>query len=68
MILTSQGEDRLIKYWRYFEIPTKWSRLPNLISHRHLFMMSDILCVLIILPFILIHYLTINDIKTTFFE
>ena len=52
-ILTSQGESKLIRYWKYFEVPAKWSRLPNPISHRHSFMMSDSLRILMIFPFIL---------------
>ena len=56
----------MINYWKYFEVPTKWSRLPNPISHRHSFMMSDILRILMIFPFILIRCLKIGDIKTTF--
>src|ERR1043165_4257160 len=63
MILTSQGE---VIYWKYFEISTKWLRLPNPISHRCSFMILDILRILMILPFILMCCLTISDIKTTF--
>ncbi|CAG8853274.1 28400_t:CDS:2, partial [Gigaspora margarita] len=43
LILTSQGENNLIKHWKYFKVPAKWSRLPNPISHSHSFMMSDFL-------------------------
>jgi hypothetical protein len=68
LILTSQGENNLIEYWKHFEVPAKWARLPNPISHRHSFMMSDLLRILMIFPFILRRYLTINDIKTTFLD
>ena len=68
LILTLQGENNLIKYWKCFEVPAKWARLPNPISHRHSFMMSDLLRILMIFPFILRRCLTIGDIKTTFLD
>ncbi len=43
---------RRIRYWKAFETPKKWSWLSNPITHRHSFMMSDILWLLMILPFI----------------
>ncbi|CAG8857324.1 14855_t:CDS:1, partial [Gigaspora margarita] len=68
LILTSQGENNLIKHWKYFKVLAKWSRLPNPISHRHSFMMSDVLRILMIFPFILNRFLKINDIKSSFLE
>jgi len=38
-----EGESDFIKTWKDFEIPKKWSRLPNPISHNASFMMSDYL-------------------------
>ena len=32
-ILTSKGESYIIQYWKTFETPRKWSRLPNPIKH-----------------------------------
>ena len=49
-ILTSKGESYIIQYWKTFETPRKWSRLPNPIKHQHSFMMSDVLRLLMILP------------------
>jgi hypothetical protein len=65
-VLTSQGESRLIQYWKTFEIPGKWSRLPNPIKHRHSFMMSDILRLSMILPFILKRSLCLRSIKSEY--
>ncbi|CAG8758812.1 42705_t:CDS:10, partial [Gigaspora margarita] len=62
------GENNFIKYWKHFEVPAKWSRLPNPISHRHSFMISDILRILMIFPFILRRFLKTNDVKTNFLE
>lgn len=67
-ILTLQGENNLLKYWKHFEVPERWARLPNLITHRHSFMMSDILRLLMILPFILKRFLTISDIKHNYLD
>ena len=43
LILTSQGESSIIQYWKVFETPKKWARLPNPIRYQHNFMMSDVL-------------------------
>jgi hypothetical protein len=66
LILTSQGESHVIQYWKTFEIPRKWSRLPNPIKHRHSFMMSDVLRLLMILPFIFKRCLHSGDIKNEY--
>ena len=42
-LFSREGEDDFIKIWKNFEIPKKWSHLPNPISHRDSFMMSDLL-------------------------
>jgi hypothetical protein len=65
-ILTSQGESSIIQYWKAFETPKKWARLPNPIRHRHSFMMSDILRLSMILPFILQRCLHSGTIKSEF--
>ncbi|KAF0450516.1 hypothetical protein F8M41_002168 [Gigaspora margarita] len=52
-ILTLYGENNLINYWKNIEVPSQWSRLPNPITHRCSFMMSDNLRILIIFRFIL---------------
>ncbi|CAG8756023.1 6317_t:CDS:2, partial [Racocetra persica] len=54
-ILTLYGENNLINYWKNIEIPSQWSRLPNPITYRRSFMMSDNLRILMIFPFILKH-------------
>ncbi|GBB83725.1 hypothetical protein RclHR1_01040030 [Rhizophagus clarus] len=65
-ILTSQGESSIIQYWKAFETPRKWARLPNLIKHRHSFMMSDVLRLSMILPFILKRCLHSGTIKSEY--
>ncbi|CAG8822038.1 16273_t:CDS:2, partial [Racocetra persica] len=66
LILISYGANNLINYWKHFEVPSQWSRLPNPITHRHLFMMSDNLRILMIFPFILKRCLTVKSIKNDF--
>ncbi|CAG8836226.1 25662_t:CDS:2, partial [Gigaspora margarita] len=67
-ILTLYGENNLINYWKNIEVPSQWSRLPNPITHRRSFMMSDNLRILMIFPFILKYCLTINSIKDDFLK
>ncbi|CAG8817884.1 15136_t:CDS:2 [Gigaspora margarita] len=62
-ILTAYGESNLINCWKNIEVPVQWSRLPNPITHRCSFMMSDNLRILMIFPFILNRCLTVNSIK-----
>jgi hypothetical protein len=42
-LFSREGEDNFIEIWRNFEIPKRWSRLPNPITHYNSFMMSDLL-------------------------
>src|ERR1051325_3127217 len=49
-----------IKTWKDFEKPKKWSRLPNPISHRDSFMMSDYLRLAMIMPYILQRFLKVS--------
>ena len=40
-LFSQEGENDFIKIWKNFEKPKIWSRMPNPISHRESFMMSD---------------------------
>src|SRR6185312_8216945 len=52
-LFSREGEDNFIEIWRNFEIPKRWSRLPNPITHYNSFMMSDLLRLAMIMPFLL---------------
>jgi hypothetical protein len=66
LIFTQKGELAIIQYWKAFETPRKWARLPNPIRHRHSFMMSDVLRLLMIFPFILKRCLHLGTIKNDY--
>ncbi|CAB4405839.1 unnamed protein product [Rhizophagus irregularis] len=56
-------EDNFIEIWKNFEIPKRWSRLPNPITHYNSFMMSDLLRLAMIMPFLLNQFLKESSIK-----
>ncbi|GET52594.1 hypothetical protein GLOIN_2v1790940 [Rhizophagus irregularis DAOM 181602=DAOM 197198] len=62
-LFSQEGEDDFVKIWKNFEIPKKWSRLPNPISHYNSFMMSDLLRLAIIMPFLLNRFLKESSLK-----
>ena len=62
-LFSREGEDDFIKIWKNFEIPKKWSRLPNPISHYNSFMMSDLLRLAMIMPFLLNQFLKESSLK-----
>ncbi|GES94416.1 hypothetical protein GLOIN_2v1487024 [Rhizophagus clarus] len=62
-LFSQEGENDFIKTWKDFEKPKTWSRIPNPISHRESFMMSDYLQVAMIMPFILNRFLKITSLK-----
>jgi hypothetical protein len=62
-LFSQEGENDFIKTWKDFEKPKTWSRIPNPISHRESFMMSDYLRLAIIMPFILNRFLKITSLK-----
>jgi hypothetical protein len=62
-IFSKKGENDFIETWKDFEKPKKWARLPNPISHRKSFMMSDCLRLAMIMPFLLYRSLHISGIK-----
>jgi len=64
-LLSQEGERDFLKFWKDFKKPKKWSRLPNPISHRDSFMMSDSLRLAMIMPFILDQFLKGSSIKKT---
>ncbi|GET56405.1 hypothetical protein GLOIN_2v1790940 [Rhizophagus irregularis DAOM 181602=DAOM 197198] len=62
-LFSQEGEDDFVKIWKNFEIPKKWSRLPNPISHYNSFMMSDLLRLAMIMPFLLNRFLKESSLK-----
>lgn len=62
-LFSQEGENDFIKTWKDFEKPKTWSRIPNPISHRESFMMSDYLRLAMIMPFILNRFLKITSLK-----
>jgi hypothetical protein len=62
-LFSQEGENDFIKVWKDFEKPKIWSRIPNPISHRESFMMSDYLRLAMIMPFILNQFLKISSLK-----
>ena len=63
-ILSPEGERNFISEWKSFEYPRQWSKLPNPISHTESFMMSDRLCLGMVMPFILYRFLTASCLKS----
>lgn len=62
-ILSENGKKNLIKFWKYFEFPSHWSRMQNPISHSRSFYMSDCQRLAMIFPFILQRFLASEHIK-----
>jgi hypothetical protein len=62
-LFSREGEDEFVKIWKNFEIPKKWSRLPNPITHYNSFMMSDLLRLAMIMPFLLNQFLKESSLK-----
>ena len=62
-LFSHEGEDNFIKIWKNFKIPKKWSHLPNPISHSNSFMMSDLLRLAMIMPFLLNQFLKESSLK-----
>ncbi|CAB4374050.1 unnamed protein product [Rhizophagus irregularis] len=62
-LFSQEGEDDFAKIWKNFEIPKKWSHLPNPISHYNSFMMSDLLRLAMIMPFLLNRFLKESSFK-----
>jgi hypothetical protein len=57
------GNNEFIKNWKIFEMPAQWHKLPNPITHRQSFMMSDRLRLVMVLPHILRQFLQIKHLK-----
>ena len=62
--MSPEGEQNFISEWKSFEYPCQWSKLPNPISHTESFMMSDRLCLGMVMPFILYRFLTASCLKS----
>lgn len=62
-LLNSSGEITFLNYWKNFETPSGWCRLPNPIKHRNSFMFSDCLRLAMIMPFLLRRFLATSHIK-----
>ncbi|PKC08868.1 hypothetical protein RhiirA5_416377 [Rhizophagus irregularis] len=63
-LFSHEGENAFIRTWKALEKPKKWAYLPNPISHHESFMMSDYLCLVMIMPFILHCFLKVVHIKS----
>ncbi|PKK70594.1 hypothetical protein RhiirC2_779506 [Rhizophagus irregularis] len=58
-----EENDNFIEIWKNFEIPKRWSHLPNLITHYNSFIMLDLLRLAMIIPFLLNQFLKKLSIK-----
>ena len=54
---SQEGKSEFILFWKSFEYPRTWQKLPNPISHIDSFMMSDCLRLTMMFPFILNRFL-----------
>ncbi|CAG8658116.1 7303_t:CDS:2 [Rhizophagus irregularis] len=63
VIKSSTGNNDFIKTWKIFEMPIQWHKLPNPVTHRQSFMMSDRLRLAMILPHILRRFLKLKHLK-----
>jgi hypothetical protein len=61
--LSPEGKMAFIKYWKTFEYPRTWQKLPNPISHIDSFMMVDCLHLNMMIPFILDRFLRPSHFK-----
>jgi hypothetical protein len=55
--LSPEGESEFISFWKSFEYPRSWQKLPNPITHIDSFMMSDCLRLAMMIPFIISRFL-----------
>ncbi|KAF0382168.1 serine/threonine protein kinase [Gigaspora margarita] len=55
--LSSEGKLEFIKFWKSFEYPRTWQKLPNPISHIDSFMISDCLYLAMMITFVLSRFL-----------
>jgi hypothetical protein len=62
-LLSNSGEDAFINAWKFFEVPSCWSRQQNPITHLACYFMSDLLRLVMIIPFILRRCLTSSLLK-----
>ncbi|KAF0514529.1 hypothetical protein F8M41_017575 [Gigaspora margarita] len=63
--LSSEGKSAFIIFWKLFDYPKDWQKLPNPISHIDSFMMSDCLQLAMIVPFIFNRFLKPQHFKKT---
>jgi hypothetical protein len=61
--LSPEGKMEFITFWKSFEYPRTWQKLPNPISHIDSFMMSDCLRLAMMIPFIFNRFLKPQHIK-----
>jgi hypothetical protein len=61
--LSPEGKTEFTLFWKSFEYPRTWQKLPNPISHIDSFMMSNCLRLAIMLPFILNRFLKSKHFK-----
>lgn len=66
--LSPEGKTEFISFWKSFEYPRTWQKLPNPISHIDSFMMSDCLRLAMMFPFILNRFLKYKHFKQSEME
>src|SRR6266511_2025511 len=66
-LFSQEGEKDFLYHWKTFEKSKNWSRLPNSISNCDSFMMSDLLRLAMIMPFILQNFLKVTSLKNSEF-
>jgi hypothetical protein len=64
-LLTQDGKCAFVSTWKNFEYPKQWQKLPNPVYYHDSFMMSDCICLSMMMPFILDRFLCHNYIKNT---
>jgi len=63
--LSPEGKTEFMRFWKSFEYPKAWKKLPNPISHIDSFMMSDCLQLTMMIPFILNRFLKSRHFKNS---
>ena len=63
-LFSNGGQEQWLYYWKRIEKPTRWSALPNPLTHLHSFTFSDVLNIAMLVPFILRRFLAPLHLKS----
>ncbi|CAG8638364.1 8055_t:CDS:2, partial [Paraglomus occultum] len=63
-LFSNGGQEQWLYHWKRIEKPTKWSALPNPLTHLHSFSFSDVLNIAMLVPFILRRFLAPAHLKS----